>query len=141
MSTERAWVEFEFIEPCLVSIRIHGKFDADAATEVLDKIEAKVAGKPYFLLESFMTHIDGATPEARRISAERLNSLPDRAIAIVGGSFAQRLLAKLIITATAFLGKGKNTGSFFTDSESARKWLQEYAAQRDAKQASTERGP
>lgn len=133
MSTESSRVDFEFVEPCLVSIRIHGKFDEVNAIEVLDKIEEKVAGKPYFLLEAFMTHIEGATPEARRISAERLNKLPERAIAIVGGSFGQRLIAKLIITATAFLGKGENTGSFFTDSESARVWLNEYAAERDAR--------
>lgn len=133
MTTTSPSVDFEFIEPCLVSIRIHGKFDEQRASEVLDKIESKVAGKPYFLLEAFMTHIDGATPEARRISAERLNKLPERAIAIVGGGFAQRLIAKLIITATSFLGKGDNIGSYFSDSESARKWLWDYAAQRDAK--------
>jgi hypothetical protein len=98
----------------------------------MDAIESHVANEPYLLLEADMSHIDGATPEARKIAADRLDALPDRAIAVVGGSFAQRIIAKLVLTALSMLGrKGRSEARFFSDSQSARNWLNEYATQRD----------
>jgi hypothetical protein len=125
--------DFEYVPPRLVSIRFHGTLDEEESRAVMDAIETQVANEPYVLLEVNMSGIDGATPEARKIAADRLDALPERAIAIVGGSFAQRIIAKLVLTALSMLGKkGKNEARFFTDSESARTWLHEYAAQRDA---------
>ena len=69
------------------------------------------------------------SPEARRIAAERFLKLPDRAIAMVGGGFAQRLFAKLVLTAVSMLSRNpRNASEFFQDVESARTWLREYAA-------------
>jgi hypothetical protein len=123
--------ELELVEPRLVSIRFQGLFDADEANRVMDFIGQHVEGEPYFLFEAVMPGMTGATPEARSIAATRLKGLPQRGFAIIGGSFSQRLLAKLVLTASIMLDPGRNTGAFFKDSQSGRKWLREYAAKQD----------
>jgi hypothetical protein len=133
MSMKPIRTHFEYVPPRLVSIRFQGTLDESEARAVMDAIESCVANEPYLLLEADMSQIDGATPEARKIAADRLDALPDRAIAVVGGSFAQRIIAKLVITALTMLGRsGKSEARFFSDSQSARAWLHEYAARKDA---------
>jgi hypothetical protein len=120
----------EYLEPRLVHIHFVGDFDATEAAAVLDRIEQLVAKEPFFMLECVMTDIKDTTPEARRIVAERLKLLPNRAIAVVGGNFAQRVVAKLVLTATTLFGGGKSIGEFFSDADKARAWLREYEAKR-----------
>ncbi|MCX4246288.1 hypothetical protein [Paraliomyxa miuraensis] len=118
--------ELEFVEPGFVSVRFHGRLEADEITIVLDRIEEFVKDEPFFAFEAIMADIDGASPDARRITAERLRRLPTWAIAVVGGGFAQRTLAKLVLTAISILNSAdKNTTAFFNDSDSAHKWLRE----------------
>lgn len=133
--TKEARVEFEFIEPCLIVLKIHGFFDVESATDTIQKMEDAVMGKPYFLLESDMSMIDGASPEARATVIQGLNRLPARAIAVIGGSFGQRVLGRLIIKAAVLLGKTNTVGKFFSTKEAAREWLFHYAAERDAELA------
>jgi hypothetical protein len=136
MSMKPTRTDFEYVPPRLVSIRFHGTLDEDEARNVMEAIHASVSNEPYLLLEADMSKIDGATPEARKIAADRLDALPDRAIAVVGGSFAQRIIAKLVLTALAMLGRsGKSEARFFSDSQSARAWLYEYGARKDAARA------
>lgn len=132
MSDEPQTTDFEYVEPHLVSVRFHGQLESEEVGRVFDRIEAAVTGKPFFLLEVIMTHISGVTPDARRVAAERLNLLPPRAIAVVGGSFAQRILAKLVLTASMMLQREKTEGSIFDDQESARAFLRAYAEKRQA---------
>ncbi|MEX1368450.1 MAG: STAS/SEC14 domain-containing protein [Nannocystaceae bacterium] len=120
--------EFEVVEPAFVSVRFHGSLDVDEALAVFDAIDEAVAGESYCLMEAFMTHIEGASPEARRVSAERLKTIPHMAMAVVGGSFAQRMLAKLVLTAVNMIGSHELVAKFFKDSESARAWLREFRA-------------
>jgi hypothetical protein len=70
------------------------------------------------------------TPATRKLCADRLRQLPDRAIAIVNAKFSQRILVKLVLTAVSMLDRSQrnNAVSFFDDSESARAWLREYGA-------------
>jgi SpoIIAA-like len=135
MSMRPQRTDFEYVPPRLVSIRFHGTLDEEEARAVMDAIESQVATEPYLLLEADMSAIEGATPEARKIAADRLDRLPSRAIAVVGGSFAQRIIAKLVLTAVSMLGrKGRNEVRFFSDRESARTWLYEYGTQQEALQ-------
>jgi hypothetical protein len=123
--------ELELVEPAFVSVRFHGKLEADEITAVLDQIEAFVKDEPFFAFEAHMGNIDGASPEARRITADRLRQLPPWAIGVVGGGFAQRTLAKLVLTAVSILSSGdKIVNRFFDDSDSARAWLRQQLAQR-----------
>jgi hypothetical protein len=123
--------ELELVEPAFVSVRFHGRLEADEITAVLDQIEEFVKNEPFFAFEAHMTHIDGASPEARRITAERLRRLPPWAIGVVGGGFAQRTLAKLVLTAISILSSGdKIVTAFFEDSDSARVWLRQQLEQK-----------
>ena len=119
--------DFEVLGPRFIYLGLHGKFTADEATAVFDAIEEHVKGEPYFLLEVDMSDVKGASPESRRISAEKLGSLPPRAIAIVSKSFAQRMIAKLVLTAVSLLGDGKkNVAEYFSTREDAQQWLRSY---------------
>ena len=132
MSVTRT-TDFEIVEPGFVSVRFHGRLEADETGAVFDCITEAIEGRPFFVLEAFMDDIDGMTPEARRVAAERLRRLPDRAFAIIGGSFAQKIIAKLVMTAVSMLGRSdRNIARFFDDKEAARSWLREYAARRNA---------
>lgn len=124
----------EFIEPRLVRVRFQGLVDLPEAKRIYDFIESKVKDQPYFLNEYNIEQMEGATPEGRGHAAERLKTLPQRAIAIVGGSFAQRTLGKLVLKASLMLDvSGKNNvGSMFKTEGEARAWLNAYAAARDA---------
>jgi hypothetical protein len=124
----------EFIEPRLVRVRFQGLVDLPEATRIYDFIESKVKDQPYFLNEYIIENLGGATPEGRGHAAARLKRLPQRAIAIIGGSFAQRTLGKLVLKASIMLdGSGKtNVGSTFKTEGEAREWLEAYASARDA---------
>lgn len=127
--------EFEVVEPGFVCVRYHGQLSADETNAVLDAIEGEVMGREFFMFEADMGDIQGASPEARRVAAQRLKNLPNFAMAVVGGSFAQRMIAKLVLTAIRMLGSDKTTAKFFSDSDSARAWLRDYAKERQAKGA------
>ncbi|MCH9685161.1 MAG: STAS/SEC14 domain-containing protein [Deltaproteobacteria bacterium] len=119
--------EVTILEPRMVSVAFHGLFDADDADNVMRQIEAAVEHEPFFMFEAVMSDITKATPEARRLAAERFRRLPKRAIAVVGGSFGQRMVAKLTIRAIAWLDKANSETAYFPESEDARAWLRGYA--------------
>lgn len=123
MSNEPGRTEHAFVEPCLVEVKFFGVLEGPELDTLFDWMEAKVAGLPYFLIEADMSAISGAKPEARKLAADRLRSMPDFAIALVGGSFAQRIIAKLVLTAIEMLSKGKTKAGFFKDREASRAWL------------------
>ncbi len=125
--------EFEFVEPRFVSIRLVGKLDGIQMGAIMDALEDAVTEEPFFALELFMGNLESLTPESRRIAAERLQTLPDRAIAVIGGSYQQNILAKLVLTAVAVLTKNEaNLAKFFSEPAEARQWLKDYASNRSA---------
>ncbi|MEM9453238.1 MAG: STAS/SEC14 domain-containing protein [Myxococcota bacterium] len=128
--------DFEVLGPRFIHLGLHGKFTADEATAVFDAIEERVKDEPYFLLEVDMSDVKGASPESRRISAEKLGSLPPRAIAIVSQSFAQRMIAKLVLTAVSLLGdRHKNVSQYFSTQAEAHEWLLAYDKEQSDKLA------
>jgi len=129
MSEQSKKALLEYAEPRLVTVRFYGTVDLVEAARVMDFIEGAVGDQPYFLFEAFMDGMVAATPEGRGHAADRLRALPPRAIAIVGGSFTQRVLGKLVLTASIMLDRGNrnNEGAVFKDHDEAQKWLQRYA--------------
>lgn len=132
--TELQQADIELVEPRYIKVRFRGDIDADAMTEVMDAIAESVANEPYFLLEADVAEVHAVSADARRIAADRLRQMPDRAIAAVGGGFAQRLLSKLVLTAVSMLSPNpRNVTEFFQDHEKARAWLRNYASTYESK--------
>ena len=123
MSNEPGRTEHGFVEPCLIEVKFFGILEGPELHGLFDWMAEAVKGLPYFVIEADMSAIQGATPEARKIAADRLRNMPDFAIALVGGSFAQRIIAKLVLTAVEMLSRGKTKSGFFRDQESSRVWL------------------
>lgn len=127
-------VEFELVEPRYIRLRFLGEMDAPQMEALMEAMEESVGDEPYFLLEADVRAVKAVSAEARRIAAERFLRLPDRAIAMVGGGFAQRLFAKLVLTAVYMLSRNpRNASEFFQDAESAQAWLRQYAAKYEAR--------
>lgn len=121
-------VDFELVEPRYIRIRFHGEMDGDSMEALMDAMHVAVGDEPFFLLEADVREVKGVSPEARRIAAERFLKLPDRAIAMVGGGFAQKIFAKLVLTAVSMLRPNpRNAQDFFQDPDRAREWLKEYS--------------
>lgn len=131
--TEQRQGDLECIEPNLVSMRLRGVVDHETLGSFFDQFEHFVSGKPFFVIEVDMRELKSATPDARRVAAERLARLPKFSIAVITTGFAQRMIAKLVLTAHEMLNRGHSSTGFFPDSESARAWLLERAREQAAK--------
>ncbi|MEM9462245.1 MAG: STAS/SEC14 domain-containing protein [Myxococcota bacterium] len=114
-------------------LQLVGMMDRAKVEGMLDAIESHVAGEPYFLLLAVIDQMGGVTSEARQVTVERMRLLAPRSIAIVGGSFTQRITTKLGLTAVMVLGrKDRTRGDFFDREDQAEQWLREEDARRDA---------
>ncbi len=116
---------FEFCSPCTGRIRLVAHVEHDELQRLFDALEANVVGLPYFLLELDMVDIESTAPEARRLTAERLGRWQRHALAVVTGSFAGRMIAKLVLTANERVNHGRTKSAFFDDLEPARAWLEQ----------------
>lgn len=117
--------DVECLEPNLVTMRLQGKVEQRDLSTLFDRFEPFVVDQPFFLIAVDMREVKGATPEARRIAADRLASLPKFYIAVITAGFAQRMIAKLVLTAHEMLNRGHSTSGFFDDDDSAKAWLLE----------------
>jgi len=116
--------EFRAHPPNRAWIKVYGKIQEDEISAVLEEVLAFSEKLTYLLLEIDISDMSGATPEARRVSAKLFNQMPPIAYALVGGTFTQRALAKLVLKAVELLrGKERQVFSFFPTSEGAIKWL------------------
>jgi hypothetical protein len=117
--------EFHLTAPNRGWLKVYGKVSEEQVTLVLQEAIEAAAGLPYFLLEVDISAMDGATPEARRASAKLFREMPPLAFAVLGGTFAQRTIAKIVLKASEMLQKDNGqVSAFFADSESARGWLE-----------------
>lgn len=115
--------DFEFVEPNLFRVRFRGILDVEEFGAVFERVALHIEGQNYMLVEVEWEEIKSVTPEARRLAADWLQRLPDHAIAIVGGDFTQRAIARLVLTATSMLNGGRTKSGFFKESAAARTWL------------------
>jgi len=122
-------INFEWVGPRYVRSKSSGELQEGETGLFLDAVEARVKDEPYFLWEVDVSDLTGMDAAARRVCADHLRRLPDRAIAVVGGRFAQTILVKLVLTAVSMLDRSQrnNQVSFFPNSEAASVWLNEYA--------------
>jgi len=130
MTESTPHVDLELIEPSIVSVRLVGKIDEVEITKLVDGFEPFVRNKTVWGFEADMREIAGATPEARRIAAQRLSSLPKMCVAVITTGFGQRIIAKLVLTAIQMLKPGHLDVKFFNTKETARSWLQATLAER-----------
>ncbi len=129
--------ELERIESGFTFVRYVGKVEGEHALAIMDEVEANAGEKAFMLIEADMTGLVGAAPEARRITADRLRRFSQVAVAIVSSSFAQRMIAKLVLTAVGMLGSESDleTG-YFSNSEDARVFFLKYAERKQAESSS-----
>lgn len=122
-------IEYEWVGPRYIRSWSRGELQEDETLAFMEVITERFMGEPYFLWEVDVVEFTGMVAEARRAVADHLRRLPDRAIAVVGGKFSQKILVKLVLTAVAMLDRSQrnNQVQFFSDSDSARRWLEEYA--------------
>lgn len=121
----------DFDPPRLVSITFYDMVDEDQVMEAFDRVESLVGRLPFYLLELHTKEIAGATPLGRRMAAERMRALPERAMTVVGGDFAQRTLANLLVKAAQVLERERNNDyKICKTTEESRAWLEERAAAR-----------
>lgn len=116
--------ELECVPPNLVSLRFQGDLGRDDIYAIFERIEPWIAGKPFWLFEVDISGLSQATQEARRAAAERIGKTPAYAMALCGGSLAQRALATLFLKVSElFSGNREIVHKFVKDRESARAWL------------------
>lgn len=128
-----ARIDVKDLEGRIIRVHVFGKLDRESAPMLMDALESRVAGHPYCLFLSVLTDISGLSADVRRTVVHRLRSFPPRIIALVGGGFAQRVTAKLVLAAMAVLEPQERTmGAFFVDEDEALRWLRQRAAERDA---------
>ncbi len=119
---------FEFCPPNKARIKLHGKVGVEQIKRILEQVFDHADGQPFFLLEVDISEMNGATPQARELSAKFVRKMPPLAFGMIGGAFVQRTLSKLVLTATALLGgKHRQTSAFFATSEDATSWFEEQA--------------
>lgn len=111
----------------IVSVRFFGELNALETEAVFRRIDDCVGDLPYWQLRVHMDSVHVVTPDARRIAADRLKGLPPRSIAIVGGSFGQRMIAKLVLKAALMIDRDNNEGRWFETDAEAETWLREAA--------------
>ena len=117
--------EFRAHPPNRAWVKAIGKIEEDGISVLLQQVLDFSEGFPYLLLEIDISEMTGASPEARRVSSKLFNQMPPIAFALVGGTFAQRTLAKLVIKAVEVLrGKGRLVSSFFATTEEALEWME-----------------
>ena len=131
MSPRPKTATVEFDPPHLVSVTFFDVIDEDQVMEAFDRVEAHVGLHSFYLLELHTHEIAGATPAGRRLAAERMKALPERAMTVVGGNFAQRTLANLLLKAAQVLERERdNEYRICRTPEESRAWLEERARTR-----------
>lgn len=117
----------------MVRVQVFGALDGESMGMLMDAIESYVMGEPYCLFEAVITHMAMISADGRRIAVDRLLQMPQISLAVVGGNFAQKVSAKLVMTAVTVLGPRERIRSaFFDDEDEARRWLREQEALRQA---------
>lgn len=134
MSDEPGRVEYEFVAPDMVRVWYYGRLEGPELATLFDWMDDQVGSLAHCLVEADMSGVKTASPNARRLAADRLAQLPKLSVAVVSSNFAQRMIAKLVLTAMELLRRGQTRTAFFKNSEDAQQWLAKERAQLNASQ-------
>ncbi|TKD00093.1 STAS/SEC14 domain-containing protein [Polyangium fumosum] len=113
-----------FEAPDLLHTRAVGPISRDEFATALDVIERHAERGPIFWLVD-LTHLDGITPEARRLLSERDARAHLRGIVLIGGGFPQRVLATLALKAVRLFWRHEThvPFAFLADEREALAWI------------------
>jgi hypothetical protein len=124
----------EHVPPHLVILRFEGDLGRDDVEAIFDRIEPWIAGKPFWLFEIDISRLGQSGVDARRAAAERIGKTPAYAMALTGGSLAQRAIATLFLKLSElFSGNREIVHKFVKDGADARTWLLEEGRRRTAR--------
>lgn len=115
--------QFRWDPPHYAWIKFENRISEEQAGRLLQQVLDHSAELPFVLMTVDIEDMAGASPESRRVSAQIMKKMPRRAIAVIGGSFSQRVVSKLVLTATEILGGGRQVSAFFKDPSLVRAWL------------------
>jgi hypothetical protein len=116
--------EIAFEEPDMVRFRVVGDISGRDADGVIDAV-MPYAGRRHLLWLIDLTHAGAVDREARRTFGARVRPLPNRAAAFVRGSFAARVVVRMVLHAIRLIARRNNPAEFFDTEETALKWLAE----------------
>lgn len=121
----------ERVPPHLVTLAFEGDLGRDDVDAIFDRIEPWIAGQPFWLFEIDISRLGQASLDARRAAAERIGKTPAYAMALIGGSLAQRAIATLFLKLSElFSGNREIVHKFIKDGADARAWLLEEGRRR-----------
>lgn len=127
-------ITLEHVPPNLVSLKFEGDLARGDIEAIFDRIDPWVAGKPFWLFEVDISRLGQAGVDARRAAAERIGRTPAYAMALCGGSLAQRAIATLFLKLSElFSGNRDIVHKFVKDRADARAWLQDEGRRRSAR--------
>jgi hypothetical protein len=120
--------QLEFEPPDLVCVVVQGVPSADHVSVLFDHIGARVGGVPHWLLAVDIRGLVSADAAARRVAAERIARLSPYSMAVHGGGFTQRAIARLFFRATELLFRQHdNRHKICVDEQESRAWLAQQA--------------
>jgi hypothetical protein len=126
--------KLEHVPPQLVRLKFEGDLGGDDVHAIFERIEPWIKGKSFWLFEIDISRLGQASLEARRAAAERIGKTPEYAMALFGGSLAQRAVATLFLKLSElFSGNRDIAHKFVKDAAAAREWLLEEGRRRSAK--------
>jgi len=130
MSNEQG--DFRWEDPCFAHLKFEGRITEAQIDALFTPLVVRASELPYVLMTVDITEMSGASPESRRQTAKLMEEIPPRAIAVIGGTFSQRMVSKLVLKATELLGKTRQISAFFAEPDAARTWLEEQGGVFDA---------
>lgn len=114
--------------PDTLVVRIAGDLSGGEVSRMLDLFERLAVGPGRAFLLVDLARMGHVSPEARRISGQRQLPPAYGGLALFGGTFQQRLVAKLATTA-GWLLRGRSLGkprpACVEDERAARAWIDE----------------
>jgi len=93
--------------------------------EIVAFMKEAIAGSPYLLLLGDLSAFQGIAPGMRRVAMELSRSLPYRGVALIGGSFHGKLIAKMLVNALNLFTQRDIPVRFFATEVEAYAWLLE----------------
>jgi hypothetical protein len=124
----------EHVPPNLVRLDMNGDVGGDDINAIFERFEPWIAGLPFWLFEVNISGLGQVSQEARRIAAERIGKTPGYAMALFGGSLAQRAIATLVLKLSElFSGSREVSHAFHKDAAAARAWLLEEGRRRSSR--------
>ena len=111
--------------PDTIVVVLQGSVDEEDAVVISKQAVDWSEGAPCLLVIVDVRQLSSMSQQARKVGASMGYRLPPRATAVVGGSFAVRMLMDLVLRASELLGTKKRFTKHCPDEAAARAWVAE----------------